>query len=118
MRMSSPPSRIEHVQFYNQYIAGARELSIMKRMSNPSRWLIYALGGGFGHLTRACALARETRDADVRILTNSPYVDWVRAAEPGLDIVALHPAMPITEARVAVLRQIDAAAPDCLVVDT
>lgn len=74
-----------------------------------SRWFIYALGGGFGHLTRAVALAR--RGDDVRILTNSPYVNCVRRAMPELDLVAI-------EARGEVARQIELANPDCLIVDT
>jgi hypothetical protein len=75
----------------------------------PPYWFIYALGGGFGHLTRAAALARRTED--VRILTNSPYVDCVRRAMPELDLVAI-------EAREEVGRQIELADPDCLIVDT
>ncbi len=39
------------------------------------RWLIYALGGGLGHLTRTVALARVARRSGhcVRVLTNSPF---------------------------------------------
>src|ERR1700753_818341 len=36
-------------------------------------WGIYAMGGGWGHLTRALALARVAPVA-VRIASNSPYV--------------------------------------------
>ncbi|MBU7582260.1 MAG: UDP-N-acetylglucosamine--LPS N-acetylglucosamine transferase [Nostoc sp. TH1S01] len=37
-------------------------------------WLIYALGGGWGHLNRALALGRiAAKDREVRIITNSPY---------------------------------------------
>ena len=38
-------------------------------------WLVYALGGGLGHLTRGLALARAARRQGVRVtlLTNSPY---------------------------------------------
>nr|AAK64436.1 unknown [Myxococcus xanthus DZF1] len=38
------------------------------------RWLVYALGGGMGHLTRASALARAAsrRGHAVVLLTNSP----------------------------------------------
>ena len=44
-------------------------------------WLIYALGGGWGHLTRAVALASiAQRERPVRILTNSPYASIVAAA--------------------------------------
>ncbi len=43
----------------------------------PDRWLIYALGGGLGHLTRALALARAAwrRGHSIRLLTNSPFVN-------------------------------------------
>jgi hypothetical protein len=43
--------------------------------SGGNRWLIYALGGGLGHLTRAVALARVARGSGhcVRVLTNSPF---------------------------------------------
>ncbi|MBD2495791.1 glycosyltransferase [Nostoc sp. FACHB-280] len=37
-------------------------------------WLIYALGGGWGHLNRALALGRiAAKDRKVTIITNSPY---------------------------------------------
>lgn len=43
-------------------------------------WLIYALGGGWGHLNRAIALGRiAAREVTVKILTNSPY--GLRVAE-------------------------------------
>lgn len=43
------------------------------------RWLIYALGGGMGHLTRAIALARvaEKHGHSVYILTNSPFANHI-----------------------------------------
>src|ERR1043166_1509935 len=67
-----------------------REL-IVYRTSVP--WLIYAIGGGFGHLTRACALARAARaTATPRILTNSAYTPIVRKAMPDVNIVAVDPA--------------------------
>jgi hypothetical protein len=81
-------------------------------------WLIYALGGGFGHLTRASALARAALRNNVRILTNSPYAGCVQRAMPELAIIALDPAISVTEGRIATVRQIEATAPDCLVVDT
>jgi predicted glycosyltransferase len=63
------------------------------------RILIYAMGGGFGHLTRAVALSHALGTAaSVRIVSNSPYVSRV----PELDLV---PTLDVTEA-------------DCLVVDT
>jgi UDP:flavonoid glycosyltransferase YjiC (YdhE family) len=49
--------------------------------------LIYALGGGWGHVTRAAGLARALGPAArVRILANSPYLDIVKAAMPELGI--------------------------------
>ncbi|AFY44943.1 hypothetical protein [Nostoc sp. PCC 7107] len=37
-------------------------------------WLIYALGGGWGHLNRALSLGRiAAKERKVRIITNSPY---------------------------------------------
>lgn len=43
-------------------------------MADTQRWLVYALGGGLGHLTRALALTRRARahGHDVTILSNSP----------------------------------------------
>lgn len=44
-------------------------------------WLIYALGGGWGHLNRAVALGRvAARQRAVTILTNSPYAEQVRVS--------------------------------------
>ena len=89
-------------------------------MTQPSvQWLIYALGSGFGHLTRASALARfAPPDNRVRILTNSPYAPCVRRSLPELDIVAFDPDMTVAQAYVEVIRQIESARPECLIVDT
>jgi len=82
-------------------------------------WLIYALGGGWGHLTRAVALARVTqRDGPVRILTNSPYAGMVADALPALDIVGLEAGMPAEATRGAAVRAIAECQPSCLIVDT
>jgi predicted glycosyltransferase len=41
-------------------------------------WLIYALGGGWGHITRALSLGRIAANKRiVRIMTNSPYVQHI-----------------------------------------
>jgi hypothetical protein len=76
-------------------------------------WFIYALGGGWGHLTRAAALARYA-PCPVRILTNSPYASLVS----GLDIVAIDPGLDFDNTRRAVLAQIERAQPSLLIVDT
>ncbi len=73
--------------------------------------LIYALGGGWGHLTRAVAVAQACQGATVRILTNSLYAEHVRRAEPSLDIRSV-------STREEVLAEIELAAPECLIVDT
>ena len=82
-------------------------------------WLIYALGSGFGHLTRACALARAApHDVRVRILTNSPYAVSVQRAFPALELAVLDPALAVDEARDEVRRRIAAEPEACLIVDT
>ncbi len=54
---------------------------------DPKPWLIYALGGGWGHLTRGLALARlAARQRPVHLLVNSPYVDQVHWDEPKLTL--------------------------------
>ena len=43
-----------------------------------ARWLIYALGGGWGHLTRAISLGRiAAQRHQVSILTNSHYASYI-----------------------------------------
>ena len=82
-------------------------------------WLIYALGGGWGHLTRAVALARAaTAERSVRILTNSPHASHVRNALPQLDLTILDPALSVQVACEQVTHQIESANPRCLMVDT
>ena len=82
-------------------------------------WLIYALGGGWGHLTRAIALARAAAtDTRVRIVSNSPYARIAAASLPGLEITILDADAPAEQTRAAVLAQIAEARPTCLIVDT
>ena len=83
--------------------------------ADPPKWLIYALGGGWGHLTRAVALAVRSK---ARILTNSPFAAQVQSALPHLDLVILDPQLPIQIARQQAVAAIEAAAPTCLIVDT
>ena len=66
-------------------------------------WLIYALGGGWGHLTRAVSLARiAQRHRPVRIVTSSPYAPIVAESMPELDLVG----------------SLAGCRPSCLIVDT
>lgn len=77
-----------------------------------SFWLIYAIGGGFGHLTRACALARAALpDTRVRIVTNSPYAAGVARATPEIEIAEHHEPSEI-------LAEIEATQASCLIVDS
>src|SRR5690242_13582904 len=82
--------------------------------------LLYALGGGWGHLTRAVALARASlaRGITLRVLTNSPYAPRIASAIPDLCLITLPPDLPAAQARQETLRVIRDAAPDCLIVDT
>ena len=74
--------------------------------------LIYALGGGWGHLTRAAALARALHPTTTaHILTNSPFVQIVQSAMPDLTIE------PVSTREQAVSR-IQRFVPDILIVDT
>jgi len=82
-------------------------------------WFIYAMGGGWGHLTRAAALARAAHpDRRVRILSNSPYAACVRNRFPELDIVSLDPSISVTDAHHEVAHHIKSSNASCLIVDT
>jgi hypothetical protein len=88
-----------------------------------SRWMIYALGGGLGHLTRAVSLARPAlrRGHDVRILTNSPCaraipVEWWLGADDCLEVLDL--TLGPADARPIVAAAIERFRPDVFVVDT
>ena len=85
---------------------------------DPPSWLIYALGGGWGHLTRAVALARFARRARVRILTNSAFAGQIQRVFPDLDLVILDPKLPLELARRYSIAEIQRAAPACFIVDT
>jgi hypothetical protein len=84
----------------------------------PQAELIYALGGGWGHLTRAVAFAKTAPQASIRILTNSPFAAQVQSVFPDLDLVVLNSDLPIQTAREQAVKAIAAFAPGCLIVDT
>lgn len=73
--------------------------------------LIYALGGGWGHITRAAALARALTFTRVRILANSPYLPIVKTAMPELWLEAVSTYQEM-------VTRIEAMQPDVLIVDT
>lgn len=81
--------------------------------------LIYALGGGWGHLTRAVSLAKAAQARHrIRILTNSPYATRVVKAMPELDLIVLDPALETEQTRLRAVQEIEAADCGCLIVDT
>ncbi|MBS1873778.1 MAG: hypothetical protein JSU00_11225 [Acidobacteria bacterium] len=79
-------------------------------------WLIYALGGGWGHLTRAAALARAAVGVQVRIITNSPHATAVGAQLPEASLRIINPAASKQEARAIVEEELSAA-PSRFIVD-
>ena len=82
-------------------------------------WLIYALGGGWGHLTRGVALASIARnERPVRVISNSPYAPLAASALPDLDLVTLDPLATAQETREAATAEIARCSPSCLIVDT
>ncbi|HEY9880966.1 MAG TPA: hypothetical protein V6D29_21080 [Leptolyngbyaceae cyanobacterium] len=90
-------------------------------------WLIYALGGGWGHLNRAIALGRlAAAQTPVHILTNSPYAAQVhkelgRWQQRGQSVPTLL-ILPSTLKKAALCRQVQAQILSnpyhCLIVDT
>ncbi|MBD1879263.1 UDP-N-acetylglucosamine--LPS N-acetylglucosamine transferase [Coleofasciculus sp. FACHB-T130] len=82
-----------------------------------STWLIYALGGGWGHLTRSLSLGRmATRYHNVKILTNSPYATYLRGEDCDVQIIAPDAGFGATceQVRDVLLN----TRYDCLIVDT
>ncbi|MBD0336781.1 MAG: hypothetical protein ICV62_14930 [Cyanobacteria bacterium Co-bin13] len=96
-------------------------------MRQPAPWLIYALGGGWGHLNRAIALGRiAAAHSPVHILTNSPYAAQVgeeleRWRQQGKPVPTLL-IFPATLEKAALCRQVQAyllsTTCRCLIVDT
>ncbi|RJS21967.1 hypothetical protein DRW03_16745 [Corallococcus sp. H22C18031201] len=92
-------------------------------MRASSRWLVYALGGGLGHLTRAAALARVAarRGHLVSLVTNSPFAPGLPMEPllgPGVTVHRLDAAWDKPAVVAEVTRLWTAAPWDVLVVDT
>lgn len=88
-----------------------------------ARWLIYALGGGMGHFTRACGLARMAarRGHRVTVMTNSAFAPDVPLEEvlgPGAFVHRIHPDLSKSAVRETVECVLDGVRPEVLVVDT
>ncbi|NTX07486.1 hypothetical protein [Myxococcus sp. CA040A] len=88
-----------------------------------ARWLIYALGGGMGHFTRACGLARVAarRGHRVTVVTNSVFAPDVPLEDvlgAGAHVHRLNPDLAKSAVREAVECLLDGVRPEVLVVDT
>lgn len=97
----------------------------MPGRKTQSGWFIYALGGGWGHLNRALALAQvAAKDRPIHLLVNSPYTKRVTeqiAAMGELKNLSLHQLpshISVQAARASVSALLKSVAYDCLVVDT
>ena len=100
-------------------MVGSRSTTVT---SSPRRWLVYALGGGLGHVTRSLALARAAvrRGVDVVILTNSEPATALQASA-ARDGVTLEPVALGAEREAtvrAVQERLAEADFDTLLVDT
>ncbi|MBD1909854.1 MULTISPECIES: glycosyltransferase [unclassified Leptolyngbya] len=85
-------------------------------------WLIYAMGGGWGHLNRAIAIARPlAQHHSVHILTNSPYAPFMQSylsVLPNLQFHTLAPDIPLSEACYQIWRWLKTLPYTGLLVDT
>src|SRR4051794_34810227 len=87
------------------------------------RWLIYALGGGLGHLTRAVALARAAQriGRSVRVLTNSPFARAFRFEDllhAPSSLVRIDPGLGRDSVADVIRSELAAREFDVLIVDT
>ncbi len=91
-------------------------------MSRP-HWLIYALGGGLGHVTRATSLIRAadragvscTLLANTSLLTTLPLHDELPSSAR---LIALPPDVSPPEVAARLRAELSIQPPDCLIVDT
>jgi hypothetical protein len=80
-------------------------------------WIIYALGGGWGHLNRALSLGRvAVKQRKITIITNSPYIDKV--ADEGCTIKAINPDAGYHQTCQKIQEIITQTNYNCLIVDT
>lgn len=87
------------------------------------RWLVYALGGGMGHLTRASALARVAarQGHSVTLLINSPFASGLpleAVLDSGVEVVRLDASLDRRAVREVVECCLQDVRPDVFVVDT
>ncbi|BAY25052.1 hypothetical protein NIES2100_48520 [Calothrix sp. NIES-2100] len=80
-------------------------------------WLIYALGGGWGHLTRALSLGRiAATQRKVKIITNSPYCNSVN--HDGCLVYLIPEKANFSETCLYVREILCNHQYDCLIIDT
>jgi hypothetical protein len=84
------------------------------------RWLVYALGGGAGHLTRAYGLGRAAlaRGHQVEILAGGSFNPWLVERLPGVTVTHLDPARGNEACAAAVRARVRRGDFDRLIVDT
>lgn len=81
------------------------------------RCLIYALGGGWGHLNRALSLARLAQHKySITIITNSPYSDYIKS--DFATIIGLSPSLKFSQTYKQIQDIIINLKYDCLIIDT
>ncbi|MEG3840796.1 hypothetical protein [Microcoleus sp. herbarium14] len=89
--------------------------------TSSNTWLIYALGGGFGHLNRAIALGRiASPNRPVKILTNTPYFRYIEKflPETNCEFFAISPTADFETTCTQVQKILRETDYQCLIVDT
>lgn len=82
-------------------------------------WLIYAMGGGWGHLNRALALGRQAAlHHTVHILTNSPYVAHLPPLPPHLQLQTIPAEWRLPQACDRVRQLVQTLPVQRLIIDT
>ena len=89
--------------------------------TSSNTWLIYALGGGLGHLNRAIALGRiASRNRPVKILTNTPYFPYIKKflPETNCQFFAISPTADFETTCTQIQQILRETDYQCLIVDT
>ena len=80
-------------------------------------WLIYALGGGWGHLNRSLALARVAANQyDIKIITNNSYLYRIKIEN--CQFISISPEKDFQQTKKIVTEIILSTNYHCLIVDT
>ncbi|AUS99118.1 UDP-N-acetylglucosamine--LPS N-acetylglucosamine transferase [Nostoc sp. CENA543] len=82
-------------------------------------WLIYALGGGWGHINRALSLGRiALNQRSIEIITNSPYAQYISKQDCLLHQIADSDSFAATCWKVREIFNTNATRYNCLIIDT